>query len=232
MYCVLFGSESVTYYPALQLESADENWRCCCTDQPALCFTAHAAAEVLVLLPGEASRALLASLLACPPIRAPWIVAAGWDCGEADLSLPIASLASLPDKLHALVATGQLPSLCVRNLPRLTALAVELLRTLTLRPTLGAWRFLPDMLAAAAAHPALLDSVSTTLYPLFGASCGLKASAVERSLRIAVESAWSTSPLSALDRYFGQSIDPEKGKPTNREFLCQMAEHLYLAAQA
>ena len=32
--------------------------------------------------------------------------------------------------------------------------------------------------------------------------------------------------MDALERFFGQSIDPQRGKPTNREFLCRMRERL------
>ena len=36
--------------------------------------------------------------------------------------------------------------------------------------------------------------------------------------------------IGALDRFFGSSVDPEKGKPTNREFLCRIREHITLGA--
>ena len=60
---------------------------------------------------------------------------------------------------------------------------------------------------------------------------GMTAAGVERSLRLCVESTWMHGSLSALERFFGNSVDPERGKPTNREFLCRVQERLALAMQ-
>ena len=87
------------------------------------------------------------------------------------------------------------------------------------------------MLALCTLHPALLQDVSLYLYPLVARRYGLTPAAVERSLRLLVESTWSRVPLSALERFFGHSVDPERGKPTNREFLAQLQQRLVLAAR-
>lgn len=50
--------------------------------------------------------------------------------------------------------------------------------------------------------------------------------AVERCLRVAVESVFTQGDLSAIERCFGATVDPEKGKPTNRAFLLKAAAYL------
>ena len=50
--------------------------------------------------------------------------------------------------------------------------------------------------------------------------------AVERSLRAAVETVFTQGDLSSIDRVFGATVDPERGKPTNRAFLIQAAQQL------
>lgn len=54
--------------------------------------------------------------------------------------------------------------------------------------------------------------------------------AVERSLRLAVENVFTHGNLAGIDRYFGATIDPERGKPTNRAFLLQGAQQVRLMA--
>ena len=110
-------------------------------------------------------------------------------------------------------------------------LAQGLLNALGVPERLRAWDFLPDMTALTAVHPPLLTNLRGRLYPMAGASCGLSAAAVERSLRLCVESIWSRGNLAVLERFFGSSVDPERGKPTNREFLCRVQERIVLAAR-
>lgn len=49
---------------------------------------------------------------------------------------------------------------------------------------------------------------------------------VERCVRIAVENVFTHGSMQGLERYFGSTVDPERGKPTNRAFLLQAAEAL------
>ena len=87
------------------------------------------------------------------------------------------------------------------------------------------------VLQLLAAHPPLLHDLKGGLYPLAARRHGLRPDAVERSLRLAVESTWMRGSLPGMERFFGHSVDPERGKPTNREFLFRLQEHLTLAAR-
>ena len=49
------------------------------------------------------------------------------------------------------------------------------------------------------------------------------ASRVERAIRHLIEVTWSRGDLEVLNRYFGNTLSPEKGKPTNGEFIARMA---------
>ena len=46
---------------------------------------------------------------------------------------------------------------------------------------------------------------------------------VERAIRHAVEVGWSRSDLDAIFAYFGNTVSPEKGKPTNGEFIARVS---------
>lgn len=126
-------------------------------------------------------------------------------------------------QLAAMPAQGRQPRLSRSLMPMLTDIATGLLRSLDMSPRLSAWQLLPQMAALCAVSPGLLQDVSGCLYPLCAVRHGLSVSCVERRLRLAVESTWSRSDLDALDRLFGQTVDPMRGKPTNREFLARLA---------
>ena len=229
MECVLFGAASDTRMPSLLIESVDEKWRCTPVHDPGAAYGLRC--DVLVLFPCEGTVELTHLLRMRPPVQAPYLVACGQEARNCDLMLAPGELTLLPTMIDAREQQGTLPQLCMERMPMMMELAEGLLRALELRQELTAWRFLPEMAAMTAVHPALLDGLSSHLYPFIGRQYGMRPAAVERSLRLAVESAWTRSSIWALERFFGQSIDPEKGKPTNREFLCQVCEHLTLAAQ-
>ena len=87
------------------------------------------------------------------------------------------------------------------------------------------------MVALTAVHPPLLTDLTHALYPLIARRHGKKPAAVERSLRLCIESTWMRGDLTGLERFFGCSVDPDKGKPTNREFLCRVQERVTFAAR-
>lgn len=191
------------------VEDQDERWqgRIVLTAQQgyaALCAQHH---EVCLLCPCPEAAQLVRQLVSRPPLAPPWVIAAG----EA-----------LPKGI---------PPLALQRLPQLTCLSRALLGAMTVTPALRAWSFLPDMAALTAVHPPLLQDLKGALYPLVARRHGMTPAAVERSLRTLVESTWSSGSLAALERFFGSSVDPERGKPTNKEFLFRLQERLTLAAR-
>ena len=61
-------------------------------------------------------------------------------------------------------------------------------------------------------------------YMGIGKERGTTGSRVERDIRHAIEVTWDTGDYDALNRYFGNSISPLRGKPTNSQFITRIAE--------
>jgi len=206
-----------------QVEDLGAEWCCVPVSSAELAMQLlDDAADILLLLPCRESRLLLDALLAGPPLTPPFVL--GANAPDGPLSVPSA----LPGLVENWRRKGQLPALAQRHLPAARVLAAALLRTLGVPHRLRAWAFLPEMCALTVVHPAMLQDLQHGLYLLIARQQGLTAAGVERSLRLCVESTWSHGSLEALERFFGSSVDPEKGKPTNREFLCRMQERLTL----
>ena len=57
-------------------------------------------------------------------------------------------------------------------------------------------------------------------------------SRVERAIRHAIELAWDRGNTDMISRYFGYTINLEKGKPTNSEFIAMVADRLRIGLMA
>jgi two-component system response regulator (stage 0 sporulation protein A) len=71
-----------------------------------------------------------------------------------------------------------------------------------------------------------VNAITKELYPHVAKVFQSTPSRVERAIRHAVEVAWDRGDLDVFQRYFGNSISPNKGKPTNSEFISRMANEM------
>lgn len=73
-----------------------------------------------------------------------------------------------------------------------------------------------------------LDSLTNGLYPALAKKFDTTASRAERAIRHAIEVSWTRCDYDVLNKYFGNTVSPEKGKPTNGEFIARVANVLKL----
>jgi two-component system response regulator (stage 0 sporulation protein A) len=74
----------------------------------------------------------------------------------------------------------------------------------------------------------VLNYITKELYPSIAKKCGTTPSRVERAIRHAIEVAWSRGRIDTIDRLFGYTVNTQKGKPTNSEFIALIADRLRL----
>jgi two-component system response regulator (stage 0 sporulation protein A) len=55
---------------------------------------------------------------------------------------------------------------------------------------------------------------------------------VERAIRHAIEVAWSRGNVEIINSLFGYTIDVNRGKPTNSEFIAMIADKLRVESKA
>lgn len=65
-------------------------------------------------------------------------------------------------------------------------------------------------------------SITKELYPGIARAVGTTPQRVERAIRHSIEVAWSRNDYEVQLRYFGGSIDPQRGKPTNGEYIARL----------
>lgn len=74
----------------------------------------------------------------------------------------------------------------------------------------------------------MLSSVTKLLYPSVAKQYDTTPSRVERAIRHAIEVAWDRGDVDVLSSYFGYTIQSERGKPTNSEFIAMIADKIKL----
>lgn len=67
-----------------------------------------------------------------------------------------------------------------------------------------------------------IDNITFGLYPQLAAAFDTTAARVERAMRHLVEVTWTRGDVDVLNRYFGNTVSPDKGKPTNGEFVARL----------
>lgn len=74
----------------------------------------------------------------------------------------------------------------------------------------------------------IINSVTKILYPSVAKRYSTTSSRVERAIRHAIEVAWDRGDIETLNSYFGYTIQNNRGKPTNSEFIAMIADNLRL----
>ena len=74
----------------------------------------------------------------------------------------------------------------------------------------------------------IIDSATKMLYPSVARKYGTTTSRVESAIRHAIEVAWDRGDVDTLNSYFGYTIQNNRGKPTNSEFIAIIADNLRL----
>lgn len=64
-------------------------------------------------------------------------------------------------------------------------------------------------------------------YPLLSREFGVDAASVEKDIQNAISSAWLRGNVETLYREFGETLDENKGKPTNKQFVLTALERIY-----
>lgn len=73
-----------------------------------------------------------------------------------------------------------------------------------------------------------INSITKLLYPTVAKNFSTTSSRVERAIRHAIEVAWTRGREEVLTDIFGYTIDTNKGKPTNGEFIAMISDSIKL----
>ena len=77
-------------------------------------------------------------------------------------------------------------------------------------------------------NPSFIGSITKELYPGISNKFNTSIQRVERAIRHAIEVAWLRGDIDLMEEIFGHSVDIDRAKPTNSEFIVTIADKLRL----
>lgn len=90
------------------------------------------------------------------------------------------------------------------------------------------YQYLRDAITMVVEDMDLLGAVTKELYPAIAQVNNTTPSRVERAIRHAIEVAWNRGKIETINNLFGYTVQNDKGKPTNSEFIAIIADKLRL----
>jgi two-component system, response regulator, stage 0 sporulation protein A len=91
------------------------------------------------------------------------------------------------------------------------------------------YQYLRDAIVSVVVDVSLLGAVTKELYPMIAEKYQTTPSRVERAIRHAIELAWDRGNVDFMNRFFGYTINIDRGKPTNSEFVAMVADKLRMS---
>ncbi|MBQ2696399.1 MAG: sporulation transcription factor Spo0A [Clostridia bacterium] len=90
------------------------------------------------------------------------------------------------------------------------------------------YNYLREAITLCIQDKEFINSITKMLYPTVARNYQTTSSRVERAIRHAIEVAWNRGREEILNSIFGYTIDTNKGKPTNGEFIAMISDSIRL----
>ena len=109
--------------------------------------------------------------------------------------------------------------------PQIKRMVYDQLDYIGVSPAIRGYDYLADLVCEVLKNPENLHCI-TYMYQVVGASWDKSGSQVERSIRHAIELVFNRMDIDSPLRVWFSYMDPEKGKPTNKEFVSTIVNML------
>ncbi len=112
--------------------------------------------------------------------------------------------------------------------PDLESVVTEFIHELGVPAHIKGYQYIRTAIMMVVNNMEMLNYITKQLYPAIAKKYGTTSSRVERAIRHSIEVAWSRGKPETMNEIFGYTIDTEKGKPTNSEFIAMVADRIRL----
>ena len=110
----------------------------------------------------------------------------------------------------------------------LEIMVTEIMHEIGVPAHIKGYHYLRESIILSVKNSEIINSVTKLLYPTIAKSYSTTASRVERAIRHAIEVARDRGDIDVLNSYFGYTIQNQRGKPTNSEFIAMISDKLRL----
>lgn len=105
---------------------------------------------------------------------------------------------------------------------------IKILHELGIPSHIKGYQYMKEGIEMIYHTPSMMDKITKSLYPELAKKFHSTATRVERDIRHAIELGWTRANWDYMEELFGYSIDSDKAKPTNREFLTTIVDRINL----
>ena len=110
----------------------------------------------------------------------------------------------------------------------LTNKVSKLLHELGMPSHIKGYQYIRDSIELMHNDPEYLGCITKQLYPYIADKYNTTSSRVERDMRHAIEVSWARGDYHLMEEIFGNSVDFDRAKPTNSEFLATVTDKINL----
>ena len=104
----------------------------------------------------------------------------------------------------------------------------KILHELGIPSHIKGYQYIRDGIGIIFERPETIGGITKELYPELAKKYDTTVSRVERAIRHAIEVSWNRGDWDLMEEIFGHSVDIDKAKPTNSEFIVTIADKLRL----
>ena len=112
--------------------------------------------------------------------------------------------------------------------PQLEYMITDIIHQIGVPAHIKGYHYLRESIMLSVKNGEIINSVTKLLYPTVAKKHETTSSRVERAIRHAIEVAWDRGDIDVLNSYFGYTIQNDRGKPTNSEFIAMISDKLRL----
>ena len=110
----------------------------------------------------------------------------------------------------------------------LEALVTNVIHEVGVPAHIKGYQYLRDGIIMVVNNIEVINQITKQLYPDLAKKYKTTPSRVERAIRHAIEVAWNRGQIETVESIFGYTVNSNKGKPTNSEFIAIIADKLRL----
>ena len=174
--------------------------------------------------------ALRPAFLMLAPVANQAMIADAMNAGADSFLMKPFDMNSLCEHLRRLLATrGKASAQAAENsTPDIETQVTKIIHQIGVPAHIKGYQYLRTAILLTIQDSDIINSVTKVLYPSVAKKYQTTTSRVERAIRHAIEVAWDRGDVDTLNSYFGYTIQNNRGKPTNSEFIAMIADNLRL----
>ena len=108
----------------------------------------------------------------------------------------------------------------------------KLLHALGIPSHIKGYQFIRSAILMVYENPGFIGGITKELYPDLSIKFNTSIPRVERAIRHAIEVSWLRGDIDLMEEIFGHSVDIDRAKPTNSEFIAMISDKLRLSLRS